>query len=162
MIGAAYVKAMANHAGMSQKLTFTHMFSGSKCNDNNPCTNEKCDAVTGNCIYTDVTCAAPTDKCKASTCAMTGSLAGQCVTSDISCTPVNADKCYNYGCDSTTGCYKKAKNCDDSDPCTVDTCDSSVGCKNTPMNCDDGTVCTTDQCSNGQCVHTAISCNGVM
>jgi hypothetical protein len=157
MIGVAYVKEMVNLVGMTTVSNCSHFFS--HCNDNNPCTTDKCDPVTGDCIYTPIPCST-TNKCKTASCPTTGLYAGTCVTSDIPY-PTVSDKCVDYGCEPTTGFYQKAKDCNDGNPCTVDTCDSATGCKNTPKNCDDGNVCTTDQCSGGQCTHQSISCTQV-
>ena len=141
----------------------TNQPSGTKCNDNNPCTTEKCDTLTGACVYSNVTCTAPTDKCKLSACSMSGPTAGTCVQSDLNCNPVNPSSCYNYGCDSASGCYTTAKTCNDNDPCTIDTCNPNTanGCVYTPMDCNDNNPCTTDSCSNGQCVNQPITCNNV-
>ena len=141
----------------------TNQPSGTKCNDNNPCTTEKCDTLTGACVYSNVTCTAPTDKCKLSACSMSGPTAGTCVQSDLNCIPANPSSCYNYGCDSASGCYTTAKTCNDNDPCTIDTCNPNTanGCVYTPMDCNDNNPCTTDSCSNGQCVNQPITCNNV-
>ena len=97
------------------------------CNDNNPCTTDKCDGKKG-CVYTagkdGMTCKDGSKCVDASTCK-----AGKCVPG------------------------KKA-DCDDGNPCTTDTCDPKVGCSwgaNTNK-CNDGNACTgNDACANGQC-----------
>ena len=98
-----------------------------QCDDGNPCTQDKCDAVSGACA------ASP---------------------SDAACSDGNActagDACKNGSCQagSVTGC-------DDKNPCTVDTCDASTGACQVLFNtapCDDGDACSVgDSCASGTC-----------
>jgi hypothetical protein len=97
------------------------------CDDGNPCTQDKCDAVSGACAATP---------------------------SDAACSDGNActagDACKNGSCQagSVTGC-------DDKNPCTVDTCDASTGACQVLFNtapCEDGDACSVgDSCANGTC-----------
>ena len=95
------------------------------CNDDNPCTQDGCDAEAG-CVHT------PTD--------------GLC-NDDNPCTlgeACSAGKCAPNG----------LLDCDDSTPCTYDWCDPNSGCQHTANEaaCDDGSICTLgDKCKNGDC-----------
>jgi hypothetical protein len=97
------------------------------CDDQNPCTAESCDAVTGVCSST------PTE---------------------ASCEDGNpctvGETCAAGVCQGGT-----AKNCDDANPCTKDACVSGVGCVhqgNDGVACEDGDTCTSgDQCVGAVC-----------
>jgi slime mold repeat-containing protein len=75
--------------------------SPTDCNDNNPCTTDSCDPVTG-CVYAPG--AALCDDGNA------------CTTNDI--------------CSSGACVGSSQLNCDDGDPCTADSCDALTGCIN--------------------------------
>jgi cysteine-rich repeat protein len=107
------------------------------CNDNNQCTTDSCDPVTG-CIHLPVD-GTPTcfdDK--------------PCVTEDY---------CDNGVCIGGTGILA----CSDNDPCTSDGCDELWGCVFGPKTtgpCDDGNVCTTsDTCATGFCTGDSLDCD---
>ena len=88
-----------------------------KCDDENPCTTDTCDATKG-CIYTN-----NTDPCNAD---------------DNACT--QADKCDTGSCQAG-----KKKACDDGEACTKDDCDAKTAeCKYLELkqSCDDGNACT--------------------
>ncbi len=100
------------------------------CNDDNPCTEDLCEAATG-CFGLPV--------------------AGNCDDGN-KCT--NGDACANGVCVGGA-----LTDCDDQVACTVDTCDTKTGgCDHLsqPMDgktCDDGSKCTSDDvCSKGACV----------
>jgi hypothetical protein len=102
------------------------------CNDNNPCTTDTCDPVTG-CQHTPIT-------------------------NGTACTDGNvcngAEICQAGTCTAGT-----PLNCNDNNPCTTDTCDRATGCQHTPVTngtaCDDGNACTrADSCQGGACVGT--------
>lgn len=102
-----------------------------KCDDNNPCTTDSCDAKAG-CAYV--------------------ANQGACDADGDACT-------IGDGCKDKL-CLKGAvKPCDDNNPCTVDTCDSKTGAcvfsaKSTDGKaCDaDGSFCTSnDACKAGKC-----------
>jgi len=95
------------------------------CNDNNPCTDDSCNAATG-CVHTNNT--APCDDGNA------------CTTSDT--------------CGGGTCNGGAAPNCNDNNPCTDDSCDPATGCvhTNNTAPCNDGSACTTgDTCGGGTC-----------
>ncbi len=148
------------------------------CDDGNACTDQACDAVTGNCTTTfnslncdDGNACTSSDACKAGVCQ-----AGL----PVSCT--DADACTLDACDATGGCQHSIStgvcddgdactygetcasgvcnggailNCDDQNPCTADSCDKIKACVHSPQNggCDDGNACTSnDTCVGGACL----------
>ncbi len=140
-----------------------------KCDDENPCTSDGCNPLTG-CTH-----AKNAQGCSDGNGCTVGDVCtdGGCKAGDLK-TCIDGDKCTLDGCDAKTGsctfveivgCSKKctnAANCDDNNPCTNDICDSGI-CKN-PANaaqCDDGSVCTSGEaCSGGACVASgAKSCD---
>ena len=150
------------------------------CFDENPCTNDTCDAVTG-CVFPPNTAACSDgDACTSGdTCKDSGCVGGpptQC--DDLN--PCTADSCYTIGgcvhvpldiaCDDGNACTTKdhcttegqcnggpAPDCNDANPCTDDSCDKAKGCQHATntLPCNDLDVCTTvDVCSEGGCVGT--------
>jgi len=104
------------------------------CDDQNPCTDDSCDAVAG-CQH-----------------ANNNSLCDD----GNACT--TADVCSGGSCQGTT------ISCDDLDPCTDDSCDPVLGCQHAfnTASCDDGNLCTTgDTCQAGTCVGTPRDCSGL-
>jgi hypothetical protein len=114
-----------------------------ECNDNSPCTQDKCSG--GKCSF--------------------AAIAGCCV-GDGDCNDANActtDVCPGAGkqCSFTpkAACCLASKDCNDNVACTTDVC-SANKCVNTNFcckvdkDCDDGeTKCTTDTCVSQNCVH---------
>ena len=111
------------------------------CNDNNPCTDDSCDAIQG-CVHTNNTAA---------------------------CSDGNActvgDTCGGGTCNSGAAAI-----CNDNNVCTTDSCAPATGCvfTNNTIACDDNSACTAgDTCGGGSCQGTAIvcsdgnACNGV-
>ena len=103
------------------------------CNDNNVCTNDFCDPVSG-CYYQGVgvlTLCDDGDKC-------TGTVSEPDTCGGSQCNPGGP------------------VNCDDGKACTDDSCNPASGCVNTPDDtnvCTDGNACTTaDACVSGECV----------
>lgn len=148
------------------------------CNDNNPCTNDVCDAAAGKCVSLANTNGLACDDATACT-SNDACLAGKCTGAAVDCGDGNA--CTDDLCDPKTGkcnflantatcvgavaCLGGGKckdgkcqagtvsTCDDSSPCTTDTCDSATGkCVFTKVAdgtvCDDGVACS--QVSNCQ------------
>lgn len=117
--------------------------TNAECNDNSPCTQDKCQF--GKCSF--------------------AAIAGCCV-GDGDCNDANActtDVCPGPGsqCKFTpkAACCLASKDCNDNNACTTDLC-SANKCVNTNFcckvdkDCDDGeTKCTTDTCVNQTCVH---------
>jgi len=150
------------------------------CDDNNPCTGNSCDPVTG-CNTTNLDGIACDDDnlctigdlCKVGVCAK-GALkvcdsgmectigscslvTGKCdYKNKLANAPCNdGDSCSeNDGC-IDGNCQGKVVSCDDSNPCTNDSCDKVTGCahKNNTSPCSDGDACTaSDKCADGACV----------
>ena len=95
------------------------------CDDGNPCSDDKCDAVTG-CIHTDNLAACSDNNACTSGDACKGGV----------CTPLASSAC------------------DDGNPCTSETCDPKGGCQSAAnsLPCSDNSVCTLgDACSGGKC-----------
>ncbi|MCK9420458.1 MAG: hypothetical protein M0R70_13895, partial [Nitrospirae bacterium] len=133
-----------------------------RCNDNNVCTTDSCNPVTGVCVHTPKNCddgnICTTDSC-------VSIIPGGCVhnPNTLSCDDNNActigDKCKNAVCAGTQ------KNCDDNDSCTTDSCNTTTGnclrtldpscdCTGKPngTSCSDLNACTVgDTCLNGSC-----------
>lgn len=105
------------------------------CDDDNVCTNDTCDPVTG-CKHANNT--------------------ADCSDGSL-CTLV--DKCSGGVCVGSG-----APNCNDNEPCTTDSCVAATGCKNAPKvddtACDDGNGCTMgDKCGGGKCAGVGQSCD---
>jgi hypothetical protein len=98
-----------------------------KCDDDNLCTDDSCDALLG-CQHGP----------------------NQALCDDGNpCTA--GDKCGAGACKPGAGVL----NCQDNNPCTTDSCDPVQGCQHTPNQepCNDSNACTTgDLCSGGTCV----------
>lgn len=106
--------------------------TGTDCNDDNPCTDDTCNA--GSCQHANNTSACDDGN---------------------ACT--TADTCSGGTCQGGA-----PPNCADTNPCTDDTCAPATGCvhTNNTAACDDGSACTNnDTCSAGQCVGVAKSCS---
>jgi hypothetical protein len=112
------------------------------CDDNNPCTKNYCDLLTGDC-KSDVVL----------TCDWAG--CNEALEQDPACSDGN--KCTSDGCASGQ-CVYASFVCDDYNPCTTDTCDPIIGCIFTAVpncqgcqadtDCHDGNYCTIDTCEN--------------
>ena len=103
-----------------------------KCNDNNGCTNDKCQAFQG-CVFEVV----------------------DNVMCDDGNTCTTGDKCLGGKCIGAG-----TKTCDDGNACTNDDC--TGGCKytNNSNGCaDDNNPCTQDVCASGACTHPAANNN---
>jgi hypothetical protein len=103
------------------------------CDDQNVCTDDSCNAVSGQCDH------APNTR--------------QCDDGNA-CTMV--DQCSGGACLGSV-----APSCDDQNACTADSCDQALGCVHPVVTCDDSSSCTTDSCDptlgcqfqdNGSCV----------
>ncbi len=124
------------------------------CDDNDLCTVDTCDPLTGECVYTPKDCD-DSDACTTDSC---DPLTGDCVHTAIDCD--DSDACTTDTCDPATGCVHTPVDCDDNDACTTDTCDPATGCVYTPVDCDDNDACTTDTCDPlTGCVHTPVDCD---
>jgi hypothetical protein len=152
------------------------------CNDDNVCTDDSCNSMTG-CVNTNNTAScddedacvggAPPDcddnnVCTADSCdAATGCVNdGTGIT--VSCNDDDActenDVCQG---DAAGTCAGGAVDCNDSNICTADSCDAVIGCINdgtgVTVSCDDGDACTQNDVCQGDAVGTcgggAVDCN---
>lgn len=112
------------------------------CDDQNPCTDDTCDPVSG-CVNlaNTATCtdsnACTVDLCEAATCTATPAV----------CDDGNA--CTDDSCDSASGCAALPNNatCTDSDECTTgEVCTKGSCVGGIAKECDDGNVCTDNGC----------------
>ena len=114
------------------------------CDDNNPCTDDFCDKVTGKCVHSfHMLACDDNDPCTFNDrCIM-----GECKGEPVDCNDQNP--CTRDYCDTATGkCVFEpmAGFCDDGNPCTVgDRCVEGV-CIGTRASCDDKDPCTIDYC----------------
>ncbi len=125
------------------------------CNDNNPCTDDACEADV--CVHRDNTddcddqnACTSDDVCTAGACKGTNNTAA--CDDDNACT--SSDACANGACYGTNNTAA----CDDGNVCTSnDTCFEGA-CEGTSLStgaCNDLSACTTgDQCWNGECLGT--------
>ena len=149
------------------------------CDDDNPCTKDACDPVTGCWHAPDDGAPCPDgDVCNGDELCS----GGQCVLGPpLSCDDDNP--CTQGGCDPASGCWHEpldgiscgdgdvcngeelcqggecapgqAPSCDDDNPCTQDGCDPASGCWHEPLDgisCGDGDVCNGEElCQGGEC-----------
>jgi subtilisin family serine protease len=129
------------------------------CDDDNPCTDDRCDQALG--------CASEPNEapCSDGSACTEGDVChdGACVASAVVACPDDQHPCTESVCDPASGCRQLFKDelCDDGNPCTDDRCGSS-GCEHSPnaASCDDGLLCTVDdRCDNGVCVGQASACD---
>jgi|GEM_PF-3156713 len=119
---------------------------GKVCKDNDPCTEDSCDAK-GNCMYTKVqdgTVCNDGDKCTFDDICKSAKCGGKKDACDDK-KPCTADSC-----STTKGCLhvalKPGAACEDNDKCTKSTTCQSGQCKGSPIVCDDDSICTADGC----------------
>ncbi len=155
------------------------------CDDQNPCTSDSCNAVSG-CTHAPITGPpAPgatsctnhcIETCSSGTCTSitppncTGGTScdpatGQCV-AGAPCTTAaqceDGNPCTNHSCTSGHCFYTPLTNgasCSDGDACNgAETCLNGACKSGTPVNCNDGNACTTDTCNsaNGICSNQLI------
>ena len=149
--------------GDTCNATFCAPGTAKDCDDNNACTTDSCDSVSGNCKNLAKT-GAPCDDgnaCTGPDACGGGSAANGTVCAGTTKTCDDGNLCTDDACDTTSGCSNKfnKKSCDDQDACsTGDTCFFGA-CLGTPINigtaCDDGNPCTVDSCDSASgCKHT--------
>lgn len=150
--------------------------SDADCNDHDLCTNEHCDAATGQCAYDHLECSDGVfcngmEVCTGGTCEP-----GEPPDCDdgLDCTldtcDSAADSCLNEPhdtpcddglfcngvetCDAATGCSEGVNPCTEPLVCDEER-DACVGCV-LDGDCDDGDPCTTNACAAGACEHEII------
>lgn len=157
------------------------------CVDNNGCTLDNCDAVSGQCAFEAFDDGVPCsdgNKCTTTDVCKTGKCKGKALDCNdgLACTDDECDPgqgCLHPGLDGapcndglacTVGetCKGGAclsppgKSCDDGNPCTIDGCGAGQDCTHTKSNaaCDDGSACTIgDTCATGACAGQSGSCD---
>jgi hypothetical protein len=130
---------------------------GYLCNDNDACTVDACDSVTGTCSNTLKDCD-DQNHCTSDKC-----VGGACVNLAKSCSDGN--QCTADDCNPTTGCVftpTPGLVCDDGDACTIgDKCDTVATCTGTSRSCDDSNPCTDDSCDQSSgCLHAPNALTG--
>jgi hypothetical protein len=120
-------------------------YPGPCYDDNNPCTDDRCDPVIG-CVNTPIDCD-DHNPCTDDSCDYYAGCIH--VESTAGCDDANActtgDVCGGGTCHPGAPVI-----CDDANPCTDDSCDPAIGCVyvNNTAACDDGNACTTgDRCA---------------
>ncbi len=124
------------------------------CADQNPCTQDQCNAVTG-CVFTKIPgcCLADSDCWDGSLCVTAACENNKCSKTEVSCDDGNA--CTKDGCDPAkgctylpvAGCCTGALQCNDGDPCTEDLCVANA-CQHKPKLTPE---CCNPSCSGKQC-----------
>lgn len=138
------------------------------CDDSNPCTDDRCDAVLG-CVNTPI---ANCEQCNVNLdCSAQSCQVGLCI--DHNCVYIaqsGGARCSdNNACNGEEFCTGNGvcisillPNCDDNNDCTVDSCDPSSGCVFTPTPgnmCDDHDPTTvSDVCVGSVCTGTPFLC----
>ena len=135
--------------------------SAAECDDQNPCTDDRCDPAVG-CINENNTAACD----DGDACTLLDLCSGGECRAGV---PVDCDDgnlCTDDGCDPATGCFNEYNTapCDDQDACTLgDACGEGACRPGTPVICDDQNECTDDRCdgSTGECVsaNNHVSCD---
>ncbi len=153
--------------------------SVSNSDDNNVCTIDACDPVTGALTHTPVNIddanACTTDGCNPvsgvfHTAVNTNdnnacTTDGCNITSGVFHTPVNTNDnniCTTDACDTVSGNISHSSvNTNDNNACTTDGCDPISGVFHTPVNISDNNPCTNDACDivSGNITHVVINTN---
>jgi hypothetical protein len=111
------------------------------CNDNNPCTDDSCNAAVGCTHKPNHAKCSDDDPCTVKDFCN----AGSCISGGVVC------PCTDDGL------------CDDGNPCTVDACGNTQGCSNLPAEataCDDNDACSVaDVCLSGVCTGLQVDCD---
>lgn len=121
------------------------------CSDGNACTGDICNDETGICEHYDQRCD-DSNPCTVDSC---NALTGACIFAPIDLDDQNActqDRCVPAGLEEYVEIHTPIV-CNDGDPCTEDTCNSVTGCKYTPLdfsNMTGGDVCNEAICVNGE------------
>ncbi len=134
------------------------------CNDENNCTADSCNPVSG-CLHepiegccNDIVLCDDADSCTDDFCE-----GGGCVFYPVDCN--DDDVCTDDECDPGVGCLHpfNTENCDDESICTWhDTCYQGE-CVGLPIDCSDNYACTLDSCSNEVgCLHTSLCSDSIL
>ena len=128
------------------------------CEDDNPCTANGCNPLSG-CTFDDLPDATACDDSDACT-VEDACLSGECLGNTRNCDDDNG--CTTDRCDSLQGCLHEdlpdATTCDDGDACTVEDACLSGECLGNTRDCDDDNMCTTDRCDTAQgCLYDLVA-----
>ena len=146
------------------------------CNDDNPCTNDACDPITGKCAFIpngalcdDGLLCTVNDQCSDGECKGAGNPDCQCQNDDDCKQFDDADLCNGVLTCAGNECVPKAGTVvecpDGGGPCRDNQCDPANGeCDFVPKpegsQCDDGDACTTaDECGAGVCKGAPKKCD---
>ena len=140
--------------------------SAKTCDDTEVCTVDSCDSKTGDCVFSGLPKEATTCDADGSVCTVSDACkSGKCATGSAkNCEDGN--KCTNDGCDAKTGCthIPSTEACDaDGSKCTVgDACKDKACVAGTAKNCEDSEICTVDSCDKktGDCVFAGLPKKG--
>jgi len=136
----------------SENCTCTFETIPDYCNDDNTCTDDSCNPLTG-CEYENNSNSCDDgDACTENDVCVNGVCQGTPIVCD------NPDQCTVGVCDPATGnCIyipiDDGSPCNDGDPCTFDDVCTAGVCSGTPYDCNDGKPCTIDICNGGSCEH---------
>ena len=123
-------------SGLSSVWTFTYIID---LNDNNVCTIDACNPLTGIVTHTQVN----RNDNNACTIDFCDPVMG------VLHVPVNTNDnnaCTNDFCNTLTGVYHVNVNTDDGNACTTDGCNTGSGPFHNPVVVNDGNICTVDAC----------------
>jgi hypothetical protein len=116
------------------------------CDDRNNCTTDSCQITDGSCKNDPVLCTS-NNKCEVGEC---NPATGGCVFTPINVTAQcgTGDACNVAECVPSIGCRLRniSSTCRDMNECTLDSCDPVMGCLYVNRTCDDMNLCTTDTC----------------
>ena len=124
------------------------------CNDENSCTDDSCNSVSGICenVNNDNNNCTDDNECTLNDFCSNGECLSQ---SEVNCNDSNI--CTSDICDTLTGdclIINEQGPCDDLDECTLNDHCIWGHCVGTPIDCDDQDQCTHDICINGTCIHS--------
>merc|ERR1711991_118808 len=122
------------------------------CNDNDACTDDSCDPVSG-CVYTTKSCT-DSNLCTTDSCNVTTG----CVFTPVTCDS-GLGLCSVDTCSPTVGCIYQNVSCTDGNFNTIDSCDPGKGCVYTTISCNDTNACTADSNTPQGCVYTPVNCD---
>jgi hypothetical protein len=132
------------------------VFDSGPCDDDDACTKADSCQLNGACIGAPVFCG-DDDPCTDNSCdAASGCLA---LPNQATCDDGNVCSLVD-GCKGGACVPVIWNTCDDGNPCTSDLCDSDLGCVHAPMAgpCQfDADPCTTDECVGGACVGVPVA-----
>ena len=129
------------------------------CADDEPCTTDGCDVLTGKCLFTGIPgcggyCKEAKDCDDNKVCTSDVCVQGKCLLSPNSKACDDTDKCTTNDTCADGKCGGTKRDCDDGNACTTDSCKAGIGCDHqaNTLVCEDGSKCTSgDQCSAGVC-----------